>query len=326
MKQEKIAMSSLSNDKLNGQHGSSNTKLPLIGVGLRHVHYDDALSSPADIDFIEVHAENFFAQGGISHALLEDISQHYQISLHATSLGLGSASGIPAQHIRQLKQLTNEVKPILLSDHACFSWGQIENIEVHAGDLLPVPFNEESLRLMSENIQQVQHVMERQILVENLSAYITPTGSTMTEAHFLTQLCQLSDCKLLIDLNNLMVNAFNQQLEFPLADAKAWLDQIPAKYVGEIHLAGCTPVEQGNIMIDDHAQAVSDDVWALYEYAISTFGAVPTLIEWDLDLPSWQVLVGEAQKAKQVAAKALAAISPQDLNKTAPKLMTDEVI
>jgi len=313
MKQEKIAMSSISHDKLNSQHEASNTKLPLIGVGLRHVHYDDALSSPADIDFIEVHAENFFAQGGISHALLEDINQHYQISLHATSLGLGSASGIPAQHIKQLKQLTDKVEPILLSDHACFSWGQIENIEVHAGDLLPIPFNEESLNLMSENIQQVQQVMGRQILVENLSAYITPAGSTLSEAKFLTQLCQNSDCKLLIDLNNLMVNAFNQQIELPLVHAKTWLDQIPPHYVGEIHLAGCTPVEQGSIMIDDHAQAVSDDVWALYEYAITRFGTVPTLIEWDLDLPSWQTLIDEAKKAKQVAEKALAATLPEAL-------------
>lgn len=305
MKQEEIAMSSSSHDNLNCQHESSNTKLPLIGVGLRHAHYDDALSSPADIDFIEVHAENFFAQGGISHALLEDISQHYQISMHATSLGLGSASGIPAQHIKQLKQLIDKIDPILLSDHACFSWGQIENIEVHAGDLLPIPFNEESLLLMSENVKYVQQIMERQILVENLSAYITPPGSTLSEVHFLGQLCKKSGCKLLIDLNNLMVNAFNQHIQCPLAQAKAWLDQIPPEYVGELHLAGCTPVEQGSIMIDDHAQAVSDEVWALYEYAISQFGAIPTLIEWDLDLPSWQVLIEEAQKAKQVATKVL---------------------
>ena len=284
---------------------STDANLPLIGVGLRHQHYNDALSSPADIDFVEIHAENFFAEGGIGKSLLSDIKQQYDVSLHATSLGLGSAQIIPSAHLAKLSQLVDEVNPLLVSDHACFSWGQLNDIQVHAGDLLPVPFNEESLSIMSKNIDTLQRTLKRNILVENLSAYITPAGSTMPETEFLTRLCQNTGCQLLLDLNNLMVNAVNQQEESPLSQATTWLNTIPANIVGEIHLAGCTPVERGELVIDDHSQPVSDEVWALYQSALTRFGSTPTLIEWDLDLPSWATLIAEAAKAKAIAAKVL---------------------
>jgi len=287
--------------------------LPLIGVGLRHDHFYDALNSPASIDFIEVHAENFFANGGASHTVLSEISQHYKVSLHATSLGLGSAIPPPKRQLEQLMSLVERYQPILLSDHACFSWGEVSGVKTHAGDLLPVPFNDESLRIMVDNVNRAQQHLGRKILVENLSAYITLPGSTYHEAEFLIKLCQQSGCKLLIDLNNLIVNAVNQPLLAPqptvknasaisiLQRAKQWLDEIPVELVGEIHLAGCSQVSDGEFMIDDHSKPVSDDVWHLYHYALQRFGAIATLIEWDENLPSWQTLIAEAEKAKAIA-------------------------
>lgn len=293
--------------------------LPLIGVGLRHDHYDDALKSPANIDFIEVHAENFFAAGGATHALLGDIGQHYEISLHATSLGLGSALPAPQVQLEKFSNLVERYQPILVSDHACFSWAESNGNHMHAGDLLPVPFNDESLSIMVANVKRAQAALGRQILVENLSAYIALPGSTYSEAEFLVKLCQQSGCRLLIDLNNIIVNAINSPLldsqsvhstqvkVKPLTQAKKWLENIPPSLVGEIHLAGCTPVGEDQLMIDDHSHPVSDDVWQLYRYAIAKFGAVATLIEWDNDLPSWQTLVQEAEKAKSIARDVLTA-------------------
>lgn len=288
---------------------STTTTLPLVGVGLRHPHYDDALKSPANIDFIEIHAENFFAEGGITHALLEDIGKQYQISLHATSLGLGSAVPIPEIQVEKLKELVGRTKPIMVSDHACFSWAQFNDLQVHTGDLLPIPFNDESLALMVANVKRVQATLERTILVENLSAYIELDGSTYTEFEFLVKLCQQTDCKLLLDINNLVVNATNQGVEDIYQQVTSWLQQIPQGIVGEIHLAGCTLVGEGKIMVDDHAQPVSEELWRLYRFALNRFGAVATLIEWDLQLPSWQVLVAEAEKAKQIALEVFCEIS-----------------
>ncbi|WP_426357913.1 DUF692 domain-containing protein [Pseudocolwellia sp. HL-MZ19] len=284
------------------------SKLPLIGVGLRHEHYDEALNTPADIDFIEVHAENFFADGGASYQLFNDINQKYAISLHATSLGLGSASQTPLKQINQLNGLIKRCEPILVSDHACFSWADINNKHVHGGDLLPVPFNEESLNLMAANVLRVQRVLGRTILVENLSAYLELPDSIYSESEFLVKLCELTQCKLLIDLNNLVVNATNHALLSGTGEklnvveyAKQWLANIPTDIVAEFHLAGCTPVSVNNLMIDDHSCPVSINTWAIYYFALTRFGAVPTLIEWDENLPSWATLLAEANKAKDIA-------------------------
>ena len=283
-------------------------KLPLIGVGLRYEHYNDALSAPANIDFIEVHAENFFAEGGASYDLLNNIKQHYSVSLHATSLGLGSALAAPFKQIEQLAKLVERCQPLLVSDHACFSWADVNNMSVHSGDLLPIPFNDESFKVMASNILRAQKVLGRSILVENLSAYMQLPGSTYTESEFLVKLCELTGCKLLIDLNNLVVNATNHALVTTSGEklnvveyAKQWLTNIPTNIVGEFHLAGCTPVAEDKMMIDDHSQPVSIDTWEIYHFALKRFGAVPTLIEWDENLPSWAELLAEANKARDIA-------------------------
>jgi uncharacterized protein (UPF0276 family) len=306
--------------------------LPLIGVGLRYGHYEEALDTPANIDFVEVHAENFFAAGGASKALLNDIKQHYQISLHATSLGLGSVLAPPQEQVDQMVNLVNQTEPILISDHACFTWADVENSAVHAGDLLPIPFNDESLAVMATNVLRIQNILKRSILVENLSAYINMPGSTYSESEFLVKLCQLTGCTLLIDINNLVVNAKNYALihspsiKVNVIDyATLWLSAIPKECIGEFHLAGCTAVASDEIMIDDHSQPVSKDVWTLYRVALEKFGAVPTLIEWDENLPSWSELIAEADKARAIAvAVAQDAIAKIKTHKNNVKAVNDD--
>ncbi len=272
-----------------------------IGVGLRHVHYADVLAQPSDIDFIEVHSENFFANGGASISFLREVAQRYPVSLHSTALGLGSYANIPGGYLDSLHALVKDVNPILLSDHAAFAWGEFNKMPMHAGDLLPVAFDQKNLTIMASNIDRVQQLTGHQLKVENLSAYIVPDGSSMSETEFLVKLTELTGCELLIDLNNLVVNANNFSNLNAIEYSKQWLAQIPSKVVGELHLAGFTQVATGAMTIDDHSQPVSDTVWQLYDFALQRFGNVPTLIEWDNNLPSWQVLVGEASKARRIA-------------------------
>ncbi|BFM15481.1 DUF692 domain-containing protein [Maricurvus nonylphenolicus] len=269
-----------------------------VGVGLRHAHYGDAMSGTSAIDFVEVHAENFFAQGGASLSLLQDVSERYPLSLHSTSLGLGSASGINAAYLEKLALLTERVNPVLISDHACFTWSQLHGHSVHAGDLLPLEYSARSLQLLIDNVDRVQQHFGRQILVENVSAYIAFNDTTMSEAEFLVALAQRSGCGLLVDLNNVLVNAHNFPEGDPLTVAKQWVDAIPSELIGELHLAGYTPSVSPELIIDDHSQAVSEECWALYEYTIQRTGPIATLIEWDNDLPAWPILVAEALKAR----------------------------
>jgi uncharacterized protein (UPF0276 family) len=283
-----------------------------IGVGLRHPHYADVLAGSFDtnaIDFVEVHSENFFSQGGASRALIKEVAEKYPISLHSTALGLGSKAEIADGYLDSLTELANTVNPFLMSDHAAFSWSEIEGKTVHAGDLLPIIFNQKNLKNMADNIDAVQQLTGQQLLVENLSAYLQPKAepelgvdnSILAETEFLVRLTELTQCGLLIDLNNLVVNANNFSNEKNIDYAKHWLEKIPAKLVGEIHLAGFTPVAVGELAIDDHSEPVSDIGWQLYQYALEQFGAIPTLIEWDNNLPSWQGLLDEAAKARCIA-------------------------
>ncbi|MEH6347081.1 MAG: DUF692 domain-containing protein [Bermanella sp.] len=276
-----------------------------IGVGLRHAHYADVLAQPSDIDFIEVHSENFFANGGASRSFLREVAKLYPISLHSTALGLGSYASIPGGYLDSLKALVEEVNPILMSDHAAFAWGEFNQQPMHAGDLLPVAFDQKNLAIMAKNIDRAQQLTGRKLKVENLSAYLVPSGSSMSETEFLVKLTQLTGCELLIDLNNLVVNANNFSNLENTDYSKQWLSQIPTNLVGELHLAGFTPVATGELTIDDHSQPVSDTVWELYEFALQRFGSVPTLVEWDNNLPSWNVLVGEASKARKIARQVL---------------------
>lgn len=284
---------------------NTQTDLPSIGVGLRHPHYEDALNEKAPVDFLEVHAENFFMAGGAPLAVLDAIGKQYLISIHGTALSLGALTGLNPAHLAKLQHLVESVNPILISDHACFSQSHFENGPLHLGDLLPIAFNETTLAGLVRNIEQVQDALKRPIMIENLSAYISMTHNSMSEAEFLVETCKRSGCQLLLDLNNLVVNATNAQSANIREAVKAFLSQIPKQLVGEFHLAGCTPVPQGEIMVDDHSHPVPDNVWEAYSDALMLMGPKPTLIEWDTDLPSWGTLLAEAEKARTLAQETL---------------------
>jgi hypothetical protein len=270
------------------------------GIGWRQPHYAQLLETRPALAFIEVHSENFFGDGGAALAVLERGRREYPVSLHGVGLGLGSAAGVDPWHLERLASLVSRIEPERVSDHACFARGVLAGQMVHAADLLPVPFNEEALAVMCGNVQQVQERLARHLLVENLSAYIAPAGSDRAETAFLSELARRTGCQLLVDVNNLYVNALNAREPDPVAACTRWLDRIPAAVVGEIHLAGHCVMD--DIVIDDHGSRVAADVWDVYAHAVRRFGAVPTLVEWDTDVPALQVLLDEARRAQTVAA------------------------
>jgi hypothetical protein len=284
---------------------------PAVGIGWRHPHYAELLETQPALDFIEVHSENFFAPGGAALAVLREGRAIYPVSLHGVGLSLGAATGIDEWHLAQLERLVHAIDPVRISDHASFARGTLSSAAapttVHAADLLPVPFSHEALDAMCANVQRVQDRLQRPIAVENLSAYLRWQYADMSETQFLSTLAQRTGCGLLVDVNNIYVNALNAQLlgesGEPLDACRKWLDQIPAAVVAEIHLAG--HIHCGDIVIDDHGSRVSEPVWTLYHHAIARFGAVPTLIEWDTGVPPLAVLLDEAARAREVATPAL---------------------
>jgi len=278
------------------------------GIGWRHPHYSELLERQPDLDFLEVHSENFFADGGAALTVLERARSVYPISLHGVGLSLGSAAGVDAWHLEQLDRLVKRIDPVRVSDHASFARGVFNNATVHAADLLPIPFSREALDVLCANVQQVQDRLKRQFMVENLSAYLSwkshPEEEPVSEPNFLIELARRTGCALLVDVNNIYVNALNAQKSGtagdPVAHCLDWLDAIPAAAVGEIHLAGHCHVsdEYGDIVIDDHGSRVCEAVWRLYRHAVNRFGPVPTLIEWDTDIPALDVLLDEAARAR----------------------------
>ena len=281
-----------------------------LGVGWRQPHYAQLLQERPALDFIEVHSENFFGQGGASLAVLERGRALYPVSLHGVGLSLGSAQGLDAWHLQQLARLVERIDPVRVSDHASFARGMYAGSVAHAADLLPIPFTPQALDVLCANVQQVQEVLGRSFMVENLSAYLqwnTPPGQSLGETAFLNALTQRTGCTLLVDVNNIYVNARNAQIAGlcpdPLAACQAWLTEINPACVGELHLAGHSHVRDahGDIVIDDHGSRVCDEVWALYRHALQCFGAVPTLIEWDTDVPALAVLLDEVSRARAIA-------------------------
>lgn len=290
---------------------------PPVGIGWRHPHYADLLEARPALDFLEVHSENFFGAGGAAQAVLLQARAQYPVSLHGVGLALGSAVGVDAWHLDQLAALVARVEPVRVSDHACFARAERAGQAVHAADLLPLPFRRDALDVLCANVQQVQDRLRRPLLVENLSAYVQWAGSEMQETDFLTALAQRTSCQLLVDVNNLYVNALNDQLALtpenrerdrPLQQCRAWLDRLPPGVVGELHLAGHCRMD--DIVIDDHGSAVCPEVWRLYRHALGRFGAVPTLVEWDTDLPPLAVLLAEAAQARAVPPGPMAAVAP----------------
>jgi uncharacterized protein (UPF0276 family) len=261
-----------------------------IGIGLRQPHYREVFERLPALAFLEVHSENFFLEGGASMHALERARAAYPISLHGVGLSLGSADALSGEHLARLKRLVDRVEPALVSEHLC--WGGIGG--VHFNDLLPLPYTGEVLALLADRVDRVQSTLNRRILVENLSAYVECRDSEMTETAFLAELARRTGCGLLLDVNNLYVNAINFGF-----DPVARLAELDADSIGQIHLAGHTVVD--DCLIDTHGSLVCEPVWSLYAEACRRFGARPTLIEWDTDLPALDVLLSQAAQAQAIA-------------------------
>lgn len=276
---------------------SVDSKKP-VGVGLRDPHYKEILNGSASVDFVEVHAENFFVDGGPARAILKQVRQQFGLSLHATSLGLGARTPILKQDLVQLKELVSWTDPLFVSDHASFSWIRDGKGFLHGGDLLPIPFNDRALDYLSANVDRVQQTLGRRLLVENISSYLALPDSTLREFDFLQSLCVRTGAGLLLDINNIYVNTVNSGVLNPVAASEAIVADIDGDWVGEIHLAGSSIPEDGHAMIDDHGAEVSEAVWQVYRYVLSRMGAKPTLVEWDTQLPALEVLVHQAELAR----------------------------
>lgn len=269
------------------------TQHQVVGVGLRSPHINQVLAEKPDIGWLEVHSENYFITTSTARQQLRQIAEHYPISCHGIGLSLGSADPLDRQHLSQLKQLVDEIDPIAVSDH--LSWSSVDG--QFFNDLLPLPYTEEALVHFCRKVEQVQEYLGRQMLIENPSSYLSFASSAIPEWEFLHQVQQRTGCGLLLDLNNIYVSAFNHGF-----DCDQYIAALDASAVKEIHLAGFTvkQFEDGEIWIDTHSKPVSEPVWQLYRRWVQQHDRTPTLIEWDLDIPPLSVLLGEADKARNI--------------------------
>jgi uncharacterized protein (UPF0276 family) len=261
--------------------------MPGVGVGLRAPHYRQFIEQRPRAAWLEVHTENYLDQAGWDWHVLQQLRRDYPISLHGVGLGLGSARGFSEQHLQRVCDLARRVEPVLVSEHLC--WGAVGDRQLN--DLLPLTLDRAALDLLSARVGRVQDTLKRQLLLENVSTYVRFQQDAMSEAEFMAALAARTGCGLLLDINNLYVNQCNHG-----EDALAALAAIQPGMVGEMHLAGHLVTPQA--VIDHHGDTVAEPVWRLYEAALQRFGAVPTLIEWDTDIPALEVLLGEAEKAR----------------------------
>ena len=264
---------------------------PTAGLGFKPQHFSDALASPAVGLWFEVHAENYMVDGGPRLAMLEQLRRDHPISLHGVGLSLGSASEPNREHIAALKRLVDRFEPALLSEH--LAWSRFDGRSFP--DLLPLPRTNGTLACLCANIGRFQDALGREILIENPTHYLPLNQHRWSETSFLRELARRSGCKLLIDVNNVVVGANN--IGF---DAAAWLLDIPAKLVGEIHLAGHSLDADGALLIDSHDEPVSEQVWSLYEDFIARIGPRPTLVERDGNVPPFAELIGERDRAQAI--------------------------
>jgi uncharacterized protein (UPF0276 family) len=267
---------------------------PAVDVGLKPEHSRDVLQNARGVSFFEVHAENYMGEGGPPHALLTAIRNRFPLSLHGVGLSIGGAGALDRQHLQRLQKLVAVYRPGLFSEHLAWS----SHSEVYLNDLLPLPYNEATLSRVCSHVDQVQNVLGMRMLLENPSSYLAFDDTTMGEIEFLSEVVARTGCGLLLDVNNVQVSAVN--LGF---DPFEYLEAFPLAYVGEIHLGGHAEDrddEGSRLLIDTHGAPVADPVWALYERALERIGPVPTVIEWDNDVPSYEALAAEAARADMV--------------------------
>lgn len=262
----------------------------LLGIGLRAPHYQDILLNDYPIGWLEIHSENFF-YGHKSLSLIKKIREKYNISLHGVGLSLGSADGVTNFHLDKIKDLIDQLDPFLISEH--LSWSSINGI--YLPDLIPIPYNQESIDIICKNIDKTQNYLKREILIENPSSYIEYKSSNMQEYEFLSKICKITGASILLDVNNIFVSCNNHNW-----DAKNYIDNIPIDSVKEIHISGHSSkqIEEVNLFIDTHDDYPKQEVWNLYEYAINRFGKIYSLLEWDAKIPNISELINEAQRAE----------------------------
>ena len=262
-------------------------KLPCVaGIGLRAIHYQEIIQNLPSLGWVEVHSENFFGGGANLHTLLK-VRENYPVSLHGVGLGLASPVALDSNHLQALRHLCEAVQPASVSEH--LSWNNAAGNVIN--DLLPFPYTHAALDSVACRIQQVQEILGRPVLIENLSSYIAFNSSEMSEGEFLAALTQRTGCGILFDVNNLYVNSRNLGV-----DALAFIESLPESAVGEYHLAGHSLRE--GCLVDTHSASVCAEVWQLYQTALQHIGPRPTLIEWDADIPALSVLMGEAAQAQ----------------------------
>ena len=262
-----------------------------FGLGMRTPHYPTYLAGEAPVDFVEVISENFMGDGGRPLHTIDRIREIYPVAMHGVSMSVGSADGLNPEYLAKLKKLAQRVQPLWVSDHLC--WTGIDGFNSH--DLLPLPYTEEALEIAAKNIKYAQDFLERPMLIENPSSYLTFADDAMTEWEFLSELTARTGCYLLLDINNIYVSGTNHGF-----DPIVYLDAIPADRVRQIHLAGHSAGRDG-LLIDTHDQPVPDPVWSLYAQVIDRFGNVAVMIERDDDIPPLEDLLAELEMARTIA-------------------------
>lgn len=264
------------------------------GVGLKAEHYKTIMETSPDIGFFEVHAENYMGAGGPPHRYLTAIREHYPLSLHGVGLSIGAEHPLDKDHLARLKLLIDRYEPALFSEHLAWSSHDVGFLN----DLLPLPYTDETLARVVEHVDEVQETLGRQMLLENPSTYLAFSDSTLPETDFIAEIVSRTGCGLLLDVNNVHVACVNQNWN-PIA----YLGAYPLSHVQEIHLAGFAPDadEQGRpLLIDAHDRPVEDIVWGVFAHTIEQIGPVPTLIEWDANVPAWPALKAEAERAEHI--------------------------
>ena len=261
-----------------------------FGLGLRKPHYGDFLHSRVAVDFVEVISENFMVAGGRPRQILRQVRADHPVALHGVSMSIGSADGMNRDYLARLRALIDEIEPLFVSDHLC--WTRIDGFNSH--DLLPLPYTEEALELVASNVAIAQDVLGRSLLIENPSSYLAFTDSAMSEWEFLDELCTRTGCDLLLDVNNVFVSAANHGF-----DPRAFLDGIPAARVRQIHLAGHSKGD--SLLIDTHDSPVCASVWDLFAHVLPRLGPVATMIERDDAIPPLGDLLAELDHARAIA-------------------------
>lgn len=266
------------------------------GLGLRVDHYEDLLAGAAPIDWLEALSENYMVAGGRPLEYLARLRERYPLVLHGVSLSIGGSDALDRNYLAQLRRLADSIEPAWISDHLC--WTGVDGVNLH--DLMPLPYTEEALDHVAARISEVQDLLGRRILLENVSSYVAFHASQLTESQFLAEIARRADCLILLDVNNVHVSAHNHGF-----DAHAYLDEIPVERVQQFHLAGHE--HDGALIIDTHDATIVDPVWDLYASALRRFGAVSTMIERDDHIPPLTELIAELDHARAIAAPILRA-------------------